>query len=48
MVEEDKDGAPVLTIRNQNGPICFLRQDDEGVWRGRWLVYDRMRVTVKA
>lgn len=47
MIEEDKDGEAVLTIRNENGPICFLRAGPDGVWRGRWLVYERMRVAVQ-
>ncbi len=47
MIEDDKDGDPVLTIRNENGPICFLRNPDGGVWRGRWLVYDRIRVELR-
>jgi len=43
-IEEDKDGEPVLAIRNANAPTCFLRKTTDGSWTGRWLVYDRMRV----
>lgn len=44
MVEEDKDGEAVLTIRNANAPTCFLRRAHGGAWEGRWRVYERMRV----
>ena len=44
MVEEDKDGEPVLSVRNANAPTCFLRRTEDGAWAGRWRVYDRMRV----
>lgn len=47
MIEEDKDGEPVLAIRNANGPTCFLRQAPGGTWVGRWLVYDRKRVKMQ-
>ena len=47
MVEEDKDGEVVLTLRNANGPTCFLRRHDDGVWRGRWRVYHRARVELR-
>jgi hypothetical protein len=47
MIEDDKDGAPLLSIRNDNAPTCFLRRSDDGIWRGRWLVYDRMRVELR-
>jgi hypothetical protein len=43
-VEEDKDGEAVLSIRNPNGPTCFLRRTPDGAWQGRWRFYDRMRV----
>jgi hypothetical protein len=44
MVEEDKDGEPVLSVRNANAATCFLRRSEEGTWEGRWRVYERMRV----
>jgi len=47
MIEEDKDGEAVLSIRNAHGPTCFLRLHDDGVWRGRWRVYERGRVSVR-
>lgn len=47
MVEDDQDGEPLLSIRNANAPTCFLRREDGGTWRGRWLVYDRGRVTLR-
>jgi hypothetical protein len=46
-VEEDKDGEPVLSIRNANAPTCFLRRAPDGSWLGRWRVYDRMRVRLR-
>ncbi|HKS25428.1 MAG TPA: hypothetical protein VJZ76_21745 [Thermoanaerobaculia bacterium] len=46
MIEDDKDGQPLLSIRNANAPTCFLRRDG-GVWRGRWLVYHRNRVSLR-
>jgi hypothetical protein len=48
MIEDDKDGAPLLSIRNANTPTCFLRRGDDGAWHGRWLVYDRGRVTLRS
>ena len=48
MIEEDKDGAILLSIRNAHAPTCFLRKEPDGVWRGRWLVYDRLRVQLAA
>ena len=47
MVEEDKDGEPVLRIHNANAPTCFLRRSQDGTWAGRWRVYDRMRVRLR-
>lgn len=44
MVEEDHNGEAVLSLRNANAPTCFLRKSPDAIWRGRWLVYDRMRV----
>ena len=46
MIEEDKDGAPMLTLRNANAPTCFLREEDRG-WHGRWRVYSRGRVALR-
>ncbi|HEX4498579.1 MAG TPA: hypothetical protein VIE43_23075 [Thermoanaerobaculia bacterium] len=47
MIEDDKDGLPLLSIRNANGPTCFLRRGEDGVWRGRWRVYHRDRVELR-
>jgi hypothetical protein len=47
MVEEDKDGQPVLSIHNAHAPTCFLRRSWGEAWVGRWRVYNRMRVTVR-
>lgn len=47
MIEDDKDGLPLLSLRNANGPTCFLRRCDDGVWRGRWRVYHRGRVELR-
>lgn len=46
-VEEDKDGKPVLLILNDGGPTCILSQTEDDVWRGRWLVYDRMPIELR-
>ncbi len=48
MIEDDKDGQPLLSIRNANAPTCFLRRGDDRTWRGRWLVYHRGRVALRA
>ena len=47
MIEDDADGAPLLSIRNANAPTCFLRPEAGGAWGGRWLVYHRGRVTLR-
>jgi hypothetical protein len=44
MIEDDKDGCPLLSLRNENGAVCFLRNSDRGVWRGRLLIYERLAV----
>jgi hypothetical protein len=44
MIEEDKDGKPVLIIMNNNGRTCFLRQSAPRAWGGRWLAYEQMKV----
>lgn len=47
MIEEDKDGEPLLSIRNANAATCFLRRAEAGSWSGRWRVYDRTRVRLR-
>jgi hypothetical protein len=47
MIEADKDGLPLLSLRNANAPTCFLRPAADGTWRGRWLVYDRGAVELR-
>jgi len=47
MIEDDKDGCPVLSLRNENGAACFLRSSDDGIWRGRLLVYERLAVELR-
>ena len=44
MVESDKDGALLLSIRSAKAPTCFLRRRDDGSWHGRCLVYERGKV----
>jgi hypothetical protein len=50
MLEADKDGLPLLSLKNANAPTCFLRPAEEAEvdhttrWQGRWLVYDRGEV----
>ncbi len=34
MIEDDKDGSPLLSLRNENGAACFLRFSNDGRWRG--------------
>lgn len=48
MVEEAHDQTAVLSICNRGGPTCFLRQSDDGSWRGRWLVYQRMPIILQS
>jgi hypothetical protein len=47
MIEDDKDGQSLLSIRNAHGPTCFLRRGEDGVWRGRWRVYHRNPVELR-
>jgi glycosyltransferase involved in cell wall biosynthesis len=47
MIEDDKDGCPLLSLRNENGASCFLRRSGGEAWRGRLLVYDRMAVELR-
>ena len=40
-----RDAAgPVLTIDGDFGPICHLRLERDGVWRGRWLQFEQMPI----
>ena len=34
----------MLAIAGEEGITCKLNQHDDGTWRGRWLVYERMPV----
>src|SRR5262249_6512062 len=42
-LEHDADGAALL-LSGDFGPICRLRLDDDGVWRGRWLQFEQMPI----
>jgi hypothetical protein len=37
-------GPPVLEIGSVHKSICNLKLDDAGVWRGRWLAYEKMPI----
>lgn len=47
-IQGNKDGAILLSVRNADAPTCFLPKEPEGIWHGRWLVDDRMRVQLAA
>jgi hypothetical protein len=47
MIEDDKDGFPLLSLRNENGAACFLRKSGGPTWRGRLLVYERSAVELE-
>lgn len=38
------DGHPTLTIVGDDCKTCALRRGDDGVWRGPWLVHERMPI----
>ena len=41
----DQDGAgQMLLLEGDYGPICHLRLNDDGVWRGRWLQFEQMPI----
>ncbi len=33
-----------LILSDQSGPTCILRNDVDGIWRGRWLSFEKMPV----
>ena len=41
-------GEPVLTISSDELDTCALRLDPDGVWRGRWMAFERMPVELVA
>jgi hypothetical protein len=47
MVEEDKDGKPLLIITNDGGITCFLRRAGNGRWHGSWRSYERHAVILE-
>jgi hypothetical protein len=47
MVEEDKDGKPLLIITNDGGVNCFLRRAGERRWQGSWRSYERYPVVLE-
>ena len=47
MIEDDKDGCPLLSLPNENGAACFLPNADRGVWRRRLLVYEHLAVELR-
>lgn len=38
------DGETVLSIDGDHGAICHLRVNGDGIWRGRWVQFEQMRV----
>ena len=42
-VSNDSDN-PEMTISGDYGPICTLKLDRDGAWRGRWLQFEMMAV----
>ncbi len=43
-VQEGADGEPVLCIAGSTSPTCTLRRRPDGVYAGRWLIFERMPV----
>ncbi len=43
----EEDGQTVLQLWSLEGLTCSLRRDRDGVWRGRWNVYERMPIELK-
>jgi hypothetical protein len=39
-----RDGRVILAIAGEEGITCTLGRGDDGVWRGHWLVYEKMPV----
>ncbi len=42
----EKDGQAVLVLAGAEGVTCRLSRHGDGVWRGRWLVYEKMPVEI--
>lgn len=42
----ETDGEMTLIISSEDEVTCRLKQDKAGVWRGRWMVFERMPVEV--
>jgi hypothetical protein len=40
----DENGRVELVIVGDGGITCTLNRHDDGVWRGQWLVYERMPI----
>lgn len=41
------DGEPVLTVLGDHTPTGHLRRDEDGSWKGRWLVCERMPIELR-
>jgi hypothetical protein len=47
-LEEAREGAAILVIVGDDAETCRLRRDPDGIWRGRWLRYERMPIELIA
>lgn len=43
-IQIEEDGTVILTLSSLNKPTCNLVQDENGIWRGQWLEYERMPI----
>jgi len=43
MVQDGDDGVPELSIIG-NSITCTLREDEDGIWRGRWINHEQMPI----
>lgn len=43
-LKDGPEGVPILEIRSDSDITCRLQQDQDSVWRGRWLVHEQMPI----
>lgn len=43
----EREGRVQLGIYSEAGPTMFLEEDAQGVWRGRWLVFEKMPIELR-
>jgi hypothetical protein len=46
-VEMEKNGSRYIIIRSEVDVTCRLKEIEKGIWRGRWLNYERMEVELR-